>query len=331
MRNLSAALVLIICVPLCGCAEKNIKEYSETVFAMDTVMDLKVYAQNDQVLSDAETEIRRIEKLLDRGNYRSDIYKINKYKSAEISDETAYVINCALEISERTGGAFDITISPVMDLWGFYNSEFNVPQSEQIKQALECVGYDKVDLDGNSISIPDGTAIDLGGAGKGYTSDRIAELLKSENVNSGIISLGGNVQAIGRKPDGSLWTVGIADPLDKSGYIGTLKVIDKAVITSGSYQRYFEYDGKIYHHIIDPETGVSAESGLLSVTVISESGIKADCLSTALFVLGLDKSIELWKNSSDFEAVFVDDDGVIYVTKGINSSFESDNDYIVIE
>jgi thiamine biosynthesis lipoprotein len=143
--------------------------------------------------------------------------------------------------------------------------------------------------------------------------------------------LGGNVHALGKRKDGSLWKVGIADPQDTTKYVGKLNVSDKAVITSGGYQRFFEKDGVIYHHIINPKTGKSANSGLLSVTIISDSGITADGLSTSLFVMGLEKSTELWRESKDFEAVFVDNSDKIYVTSGLVNSFETDREYEIIE
>lgn len=322
-------LALIICLLMCGCAKNA--EYTKSIFAMDTVMDLKIYSENEEALSNAEAEIKRIEALLDRGNKSGEIYKINESKSADISAETAEIIRAALSVSERTDGAFDITIAPVMDLWGFYGGEFRVPSDGELKSALENVGYEKIQLNGSSISIPESTGIDLGGIGKGYTSDCIANLLKNSGVNSAIISLGGNVHAIGTKPGSDGWTVGISDPHDKSQLIGKLKISDKAVITSGGYQRYFEQDGITYHHIIDPKTGKSADSELASVTVIADSGTTADGLSTALFVMGLDKATKLWRESDDFDAVFVEDSGRIYVTEGVADVFESDDDFTVIK
>ncbi|MGN0150666.1 MAG: FAD:protein FMN transferase [Clostridia bacterium] len=329
MRKIFFAASILICLLMCGCSQNTVKEYTDNIFAMDTVMDLKIYSENDESLSKAKAEIRRIDALFDRGNENSDIYRINKNKSADVSAETADVIRAALLISERTGGAFDITVAPVMDLWGFYGNEFNVPSDDELQSTLDGVGYEKIQLDGTNISIPENTGIDLGGIGKGYTSDRVADLLKNNGVESAIISLGGNVHAIGKRNDGSNWTVGITDPHDKSQLIGKLKISDKAVITSGAYQRYFEQNGIMYHHIVDPKSGKSADSGLASVTVIADSGMTADGLSTALFVLGLDKSIELWRNSEDFDAVFVDEGGMIYVTEGIADIFESDADYSI--
>ena len=332
MRRLFFVLSVLTCLLLCGCTDNNTEEYSKTIFAMDTVMDLKIYSSNgDDVLTQAENEIKRIESLLDRGNEKSEIYKINQNKSDIVSEETVAVIVNALSVSEETGGAFDITIAPIIDLWGFYGNNFRVPSDSELQRILENVGYANVSIDGNNISIPDNTLIDIGGIGKGYTSDKISELLRENNIHSAIISLGGNVQTIGKKPDGSLWTVGVADPRDTSKHIGKLNISDKAVVTSGGYQRYFEQDGVTYHHIINPDTGKSAESGLTSVTIISESGTRADGLSTSLFVMGLEKSIELWRKSNDFDAIFIDDNGKVFITEGIKDNFESMSDYEIIK
>lgn len=327
MPKILLAVTVSICLLMCGCAQKS--EYSKSIFAMDTVMDLKIYSENENALSEAEAEIRRIETLLDRGNENSDIYKINKNKSTVISEETAEIIHTSLSISEKTDGAFDITIAPVMDLWGFYGSKFRVPSHDELQTALSGVGYEKIQLDQNSISIPQNTCIDLGGIGKGYTSDRVASILKNNGVTSAIISLGGNVHAIGKKNNGEDWVVGITDPHNKSQLMGKLQIRDSAVITSGGYQRYFEQDGTKYHHIIDPKTGKSADSGLASVTVTAASGTAADGLSTALFVMGIDKSLDFWKSNRNFDAIFVDNDGKIYITEGIAAMFESDYDYTV--
>ena len=173
--------------------------------------------------------------------------------------------------------------------------------------------------------------MDLGGIAKGYTSDTVIKLLKDEGVTSAIISLGGNVQTLGTKPDGNLWKVAIQDPFDQNKYVGGVKVSDKAVITSGGYQRYFVKDGVTYEHIVDPKTGKPATSGLSSVTIVTDKGIEGDGLSTALFVMGLDKATEYWRENQDFQAVFITTDGKIYVTEGLKYSYFSDRDYSIIE
>lgn len=320
-------LAVLLCLTLCSCAKT---EYKKSIFAMDTVMDLTVYGESEDALDAAEEEIKRIDTLLNRGNENSEIYQINNKKTAELSDETAELIKTAVGISEKTNGAFDITTAPVTDLWGFYGGNFRVPTDSELKTALDGVGYKKIQLDGRNIAIPESSSIDLGGIGKGYASDRVIEVLKNNGVKSAVISLGGNVQTLGKKPDGQAWKIGITDPMDKSRLLGTVRVTDCAVVTSGGYQRYFEADGVTYHHIIDPATGRCTDSGLASVTIIAKSGTIADGLSTALFVMGLDNAAEFWREDGGFEAVFVDDNGDIYVTAGIAEAFLSDKNYSVI-
>lgn len=330
MRKILMTAAVCVCTALCGCQNAG-GEYKKTVFAMDTVMDLKIYSENDEPLLKAEEEIKRLDAVFDRGNENSDIYRINKNKSAAVSDETAEIIRKALDISEMTDGAFDITTAPVTDLWGFYGGNFRVPSNEELNAALSSVGYKNIRLDSNKVSIPESFSLDLGGIGKGFASDSVINILRGCGVSSAIVSLGGNVQALGQRPDGEAWSVGITDPDDKSRLLGKVKVSDKAVITSGGYQRFFEKDGKTYHHIIDPKTGKSAESGLVSVTVIAESGALSDGLSTALFVAGLDKSAEIWHKYGGFDAVFAENNGNIYVTEGIADTFECDRPYSVLK
>ncbi len=363
MRKLFLPLSIAVCIICCGCSNKN-TECSRQIFAMDTVMDIKVYSDKQtgkSSLDMVEKEINRIDCLLDRKNSDSEIYNINKKKSANISMEIFEIINSALSVSKRTDGAFDITIAPVMDAWGFYDSEFRVPSESELEEALCGVGFEEIQLnriqrnidddelqdisddvkkddisadkggiENLKITMPRNACIDLGGIGKGYASDKVVEVLKNNGIDSSIISLGGNVYALGKRKNGEQWNIGITNPYNKEKIIGTLQLSNKCVITSGGYQRYFESGGVIYHHIINPKTGKSADSGLASVTVIADKGITADGLSTALFVMGLEKSIELWESSTDFEAVIVDVVGNIYITEGIEDTFHSTEKYEVI-
>lgn len=326
---------VLLCLLISGCNSETISEqkYTDTVFAMDTVMDFTIYASADgeAVLQEAQQEVERLDGLLDRGNMDSEVYRINREKTTEISKEVASVLETALSISKETAGAFDPTIAPVVDLWGFYGHDYRVPSDAELQTAIEHVGYQNVLLEDHHISIPIDTSIDLGGIGKGYASDKIIELFKKNDIKSALISLGGNVHTIGNKPDGTPWIIGIADPKEPSQHIGTLQITGKAVVTSGGYQQCFEQDGTIWHHIIDPKTGKSSDSGLLSVTIIADEGTRADGLSTALFVMGLEQSIEFWRSAHDFEAVFVDAEGKIYVTAGISDAFQSDSEVLVIQ
>lgn len=321
-------LVILLCS---GCNFSS--RYDDEFFAMDTLMTVTAYGSNSEAaVKAAEDEINRLDALLSVQNVNSEIYKLNLDKELDASSDTLELLKRAAEINLMTEGAFDITTEPLSRIWGFYSGiENRVPTQEEIDNAISNVGAEHIQISDSRITLDEGSAVDLGGIAKGYASARAAEILKDNAVSSALISLGGNVRAVGSKPDGTDWSVAITDPDDNSGQIGVLSVSDKAVVTSGGYQRYFEENGEIYHHIIDTETGYPAKSGLKSVTVVSEDDTLADALSTALFVMGLERSGRLYsENSSLFGAVLVGDDNRIYVTDNLASSFASQRSFEVI-
>ena len=198
-----------------------------------------------------------------------------------------------------------------------------MPESSEIADVLKHVSYTNVEVNGQQVTLSDGASIDLGGIAKGYTSLRVIQIMKDCGIEHAIINLGGNVQVLGTKTDGSDWRVAIQNPDSESSYLGVLSTADKAVITSGGYERYFEQDGQVYHHIIDPQTGYPSESDLTSVTIVCSDGTTADALSTALFVMGLDGAKELYRSGSlDFEMILYDGSRV-YVSEGIADSFST--------
>lgn len=313
-----------------GGSEGESGEVQRTVFAMNTVMNLRAFGDSAKEAVDAaEEEINRLDSLLERGSETSEIYRLNEAGTAEVSQETAEVIERALEIAESTDGAFEPTIAPAADLWGFYGQDYRVPSDEEIAGVLPYIGWEKVSAEGRRITLQPGTKLDLGGIAKGYLSGRLMEIFKEHGVESAIVSLGGNVQTLGKKTDGSLWKVALQDPFEPDNYLGQLSITDLAAVTSGSYQQHFEKDGKEYHHILDPETGKPAESGLASVTIVCADGARADGLSTALFVMGLDRGLEYWRSQEGFDVIFVTSDGKIYVTEGLEDSFECAGSYKV--
>nr|MCR5584073.1 FAD:protein FMN transferase [Lachnospiraceae bacterium] len=199
---------------------------------------------------------------------------------------------------------------------------YRVPEENELSEILKNVDYRKILLsEDNMISLTEGMMADLGSVAKGYTGDKVLELFKKTGISNALINLGGNVQTLGGKPDGSSWKVAIADPDGSSSYAGYVAVNGKTVITSGAYERFFEENGKIYHHIIDTSTGYPANNGLISVSVIGNEGVVCDALSTSLFAMGPEKAIAFWKNSDDFEAVFITADEKIFVTEGIEKDF----------
>ena len=322
MRRLFA-LCLALAV-LSGCTPgRTAQPVERTFFAMDTVMTLRLYAGGSEALLDtAEDRVRELEALLSVTGPDSEIYALNRDGSAALSADTAGLLAGALDMCARTGGALDITIYPVVRLWGFTTGEYAVPDADAIAGLLTRVDYTRVALDETAwtASLPGGVEIDLGSVAKGDTGDALAGLLKSRGVESAMLDLGGNIQTVGAKPDGSPWRVGVRDP-EGDDILGVVEVVDRAVVTSGGYERYFEQDGVRYWHILDPATGAPAHSGLASVTVVGDSGLTCDALSTALFVMGLDRALDHWREYRDFEAVFVCGDGSVIITAGLEDSF----------
>ncbi len=333
---LSAAALLFTA----GCSFSDYKNNKDTesipsctkeLFAMDTYMTVTAYGENsEKAVSEALTEIQRLDSLLSTGKKDSEISILNKTGKANLSEDSRYLMDKADYIFSSTGGAFDITVYPLMTLWGFQGGEPSLPEDKQIKEVLTLIGQDRIKYNDSEIILGNGQGIDFGGIAKGYTGNRIMKIFEKNDIVSGVISLGGNVQCYGKKTDGSLWRCGITDPdnpEDKSSLIGTVEVSDKAVVTSGGYERFFkdENSGVTYHHIMDPSTGYSADNGLLSVTIVSSDGTLADGLSTACFVMGEDKAIEFWRqHSSEFDMILINDKREITVTQGISQNFTSD-------
>ncbi len=297
-------LPLILCVVLLtSCSDKvdENKKHERTLFSMDTQIDMTVYGENGgEALDKAEEEIKRI-------NEKYGITTLDKTVLSS-DEETKALLSRAQEIKESTNGAFDISVAPIMRIWGFYSSEFGkkehrVPTADEIAEALSAAEQ--------------GIYLDLGAMAKGYCADKVVEILKDDGIESAVISLGGNVAVVGNNPDGNPWTVGIQSPFDESIY-ATVKASDKMIVTSGDYMRYFEENGQRYHHIINPETGYPADGDLTSVTVIADNGAYADAMSTALFVMGKDKAIEYWKSNKDFEMILITKDGKIHCTQGVD-------------
>lgn len=347
-RILFLSLFLLTFI-LSGCTEKRAEAQAQlamqkeenlhevTTFAMDTVMMFHIYHEDGEaILIEAEQEIRRLEALFSVTVSDSGISQLNENAGSlpvDISDDTHAVLTKALEFTKLTDGAFNMNISPIVQAWGFATDEGNrVPTDTEIEALMPLTVSNGLVLEDDTAYLQEvGMSVDLGGIAKGYTADRIVALLEDAGVTNGWISLGGNLYMLGTKTDGALWELAVQNPLDSTDYVGMISISDASVVTSGGYQRYFEEDGKTYHHIIDGATGYPAESGLLSVTIISENSTKADALSTALYVMGLEESLALWRVEQDFEAIFITEDGRVVATEGIAEQFVfegSDNDFI---
>ena len=326
---------------LTGCGRKT-EEASAQVFAMDTVMELTAYGDGaEKAVTAAEKEINELESKLSRTREDSLVSILNRDGSIRhLAPDYWHLIAKAKEYRDATGGAFDITIAPVMDAWGFTGDSFRVPEQSELDALLKKVNSDEIRMvasPSDSVTLGEGQTIDLGGIAKGYTSDLVEAVFRTQGIESGKISLGGNVFVLGTKPDGSAWRVGIKDPRNENGLAVILPLRDAYAITSGGYERYFEENGKIYHHIIDPATGCPADSGLLSVTVVADAnrsdsaeagnGAMCDAFSTALFVMGEEQALDFWRSSDySFDLVMVTTDGRVVVTSGLADQFEEVRD-----
>lgn len=322
MKRLFIGGLLVAALMLAGCSAQTSAEepsQSREVYAMDTVMTLEAYGQNaDAALDEAVAEIERLDALWSIASSDGEIARLNAEKQITASADTLALLTRAKEISAATDGLFSTTIAPLMEAWGFTNGDYRVPDEAELSALLAHVDDEEIAISDSTVTIPADAKVDLGGIAKGFTSARVMEIFRENGVENGILSLGGNVQALGTKPDGSLWRVGLQDPADERALFATLELADKAVITSGAYERNFEQDGITYHHIIDPRTGYPAESGLSSVTIVSDDGTLADGLSTALFIMGKEAAVEFWRSHrDDFDMVLLADDGAVTVSARI--------------
>ena len=322
MKNWLSAALLSAAFLLTGCSGAPAQEpETATFFAMDTAMDFTVYG-DAALLDEAETLIGSLEEQVSVTDEHSDIYAIDHTGSGSLSGNAAELMEQALELCRRTGGALDISVYPIVRAWGFTTGSYQVPDEETIQSLLPLVDYTQIQYDAATgvVTLPEGMEIDLGSVAKGYAGQLAAQMLREHGVQSALLNLGGNVQTVGTKPDGSPWQIGIKDPQGEDAMM-VLSVEDQAVVTSGGYERYFEQDGQTYWHIMDPSTGHPADSGLLSVTIVGKQGIICDGLSSSLFVMGLEKAADLWAQSGDFEAVFVTASGEVYITEGLRDHF----------
>lgn len=319
-------LFLLTMYLLCGCSMKH--DYSESGIFFDTLVSINIYGTKDKtVMKDCLILCEEYENKLSRTIDTSEISRLNNAQGewVELSEDTIDLIEEAIQYSEITEGAFDITIAPLTELWHVKDNDGVVPSKEEIAKAQSHINYRNIEIDGNRVRLKDKEAqIDLGGIAKGYIADRLREFMLERGVESAMINLGGNIVVIGAKEDGSNWNVGIQKPFaDRNEVLGSVSVRDKTVVSSGIYERYFEYQGEIYHHILDPVTGKPSDSDLEAVTIIGESSAIADALSTSCVLLGSEKGMELIEEIPEVEAVFVRRDGSVVESSGVE--FKRDN------
>lgn len=322
---------LLLSLGLMSSCSKEVTEQTAEIFAMNTLISMNIWGiDSNEALQQSENYIYSVEDKFSTTRVESDIYTVNQQAGnwVTVAEEVIYVLDYALTMTEETNNCFSPMMFPLVELWGFTQPRQQVPDPAEIKAVLPYIDTAllEIDYENNMVRIEEGAKLDLGGITKGYVGDVLATSLRDSGVTSALISLGGNIYTLGKKPDGSFWNIGIQNPYG-AGSVGSVTVYDRAIITSGGYQRYFIQGDETFWHIIDPISGYPAKSGLASVTIISESGIYGDCLSTALFVMGLEDAIAFWRNRQDFDVVFITDEGDIYITPDLREHFTLSKGY----
>lgn len=309
--------------------ETIIKEF----YVLGTIIQLKTYGNNGEgAIQEAINRLNDIDNKMSIFKELSEISMINKkagISSQEVSLDTYFVIKKAVEYSGLSEGTFDPTIKPIVSLWRIGTDAARVPKQNEIVTNLKLVNYKDIIFseEDNSIGLKHiRQAIDVGGIAKGYAADEVKRILKNHKIRSALIDLGGNIFALGKKADGTLWNIGVQNPFNTRGeHVGLISVENKSIVTSGNYERYFMKDGRSYHHIIDPTTGYPSESEIISSTIISDESIDGDGLSTGVYIMGVEKSIKLIESLKGIDAIFITKNKEIYATSGIKDKFKMTN------
>lgn len=324
-RLICLILTLIFALPIAGCGDS--KSVSKQVVAMDTIMTLTAYGSKaEKGIKAAESVIISLDSACNPNSQTSSVYQINHANgdTVSVSGQVADMLTTALDIYKRTDGSYDLTIYPLVERWGFTNGQYYVPSANEISNDLSKLCMDKLTLEKYptsgtyAVSIPYYGQLSFASIAKGCASKYAIDAMRNVGVKSAVISLGGNVQTLGNKPDGSEWKIAIQDPYRDDSYIATITIGEAAVVTSGTYQRYFiSSDGTTYHHIINPKSGYPTTNGLVSVTIICDDGVKADALSTAMFVLGKSAALSYWRSNGGFDMIIINENNEITATAGL--------------
>ena len=302
---------------------------TETAFLMGTMAKITIYdeVKDQQIFQKAFDRISEIEDkmTINEENGKSEVIELNNSAGksyVKLSPETFYVLEQGKYYSELSQGKFDITIGPLVKLWDIDTETTELPKETEIKSKLPLINHENLILDKNNLSAKlnnPGMVVDLGGIAKGYAADEAARVLKEAGIKHAIINLGGNVLTLNTKPDGTNWRLGLQDPFEPRGdYMGIVLLNNQALVSSGTYEKYFELDGVRYHHIISPQTGYPEQNSILSVSIVTKDSIDADGLSTTIFLLGLEEGMQMVESLPDTEAIFVTSDKKVYVSSGIN-------------
>lgn len=311
---------------------RNEESISNTYYNLGTINEVTLYDVNkktgEKILEECGSILMDIDNKMSNTIKSSDVSKINKNAGkayTKVSKDTYYVIKKSIEFSNISNDTFDISVGPLIDLWSIGTDNAKVPNKEEIENILPLVDYSKILLNDENLSVKlseENMKIDLGGIAKGYAADKIYDYLKSENIKSAIINLGGNILTLGSKNNDQPFSIGIQDPtMPRGNSIGNIKVSNKSVVTSGIYERYIEKDNKIYHHMLNPHTGYPFENNLNSVTIVSDESIICDALSTTTFGLGLDSGMKLIESLNNVDAIFITKNKKIYLSSNLKDKF----------
>lgn len=335
------AFALVAALAVAGCRISGSKPTASvrTGFALGTLVQVRAYAHGEEAskaVDEAFARIEEIEALMSANVPSSDVAKLNREAGGlptAVADDTLYVVKKAKEYGDLSHGKFDAAIGPLVRMWGIGTDHARVPSPGEIAAAKRLVNYGEVEVDesAGTARLPKaGMALDLGAIAKGFAADEAAEALVEHGVKSAFIDLGGNILVVGSRPDGSPWRVGIQDPWKERGAtFAVLPVRDMAVVSSGTYERFFEQDGTRYHHIIDPDTGYPAETGIVSATIVARHAVDADALSTTVFLLGPSDGMSLVTHLTGVEAVIVTEDRQVIVSPGLRGVIEISSGWTV--
>jgi len=333
MRKSICALIACISITLnlSSCTSINKESYQKSNIVMDTAVTLSAYGKNSkEAVEESFQKLDELDKMASTTISESDVYKINSCSGksyVKVHPEILKMIETSIEYSKLSDGAFDITLGPIINLWGIGTDNERLPSDEEIKAKLKLVGYDQISINENDNSImlkKEGMAIDLGGIAKGFAADEVLKIYKKYNIENGLINLGSSsIYALGKNKDNNQWSVGIKHPRseDSNNYIGIIRLSNESLSTSGDYERFFIKDNKRYHHIIDPKTGYPVDNGAMSDTIVidggtPDNGMLADILTTTVFTLGPEKGLKLIDSLSNVSCEITTSDYTVYTSKG---------------
>ena len=333
-------IAIVIYVRLGNNGFRNLPQDRGSSFIMNTMVQMRVYGDNaSEIIEESFERIRDIENKMSVNIEDSYIYQINANAGkppVTVDDETFMVIKKAIEYAELSAGKFDPSIGPLVKLWGIGTANARVPAEEEINRAMGKVNYQWIELDEDTNSVmlrKEGMSIDLGAIAKGYAADVVKNIVEDKHSESAYIDIGGNIFVIGDKPDGKPWNIGIQDPRKNRGNLmAAIHLSDQTIVTSGNYERYFVEDELIYHHIIDPDTGRPARSGMMSTSIITDNSLSADAFSTIVFMQSPEKSMELIEKNEGVEAMIIKEDLGIILSTGLKDKIKILNvDFYIIE